>query len=208
MKNSTDKLMFALLTSIYGANPAINVQALLDVANATPQPTVAIEMLTGLYEQPEIKIGEQRWFKSYSGETVRLHTLTGFNPLESRGIDYSYLEQRELFFDNIEDATFFAQDGNSSERYDASTQKYRKMMSSKQTSETHLFKGEYIATKTDKTDLSSWLSYQLHVAQPEVASAQRCLHCNISLELGDTRTFCSSDCEEEFHATARLSEAV
>ena len=138
---NNDKLMLALLSNIYGDK----AQHLLAICNATPQPVVALEMLAGLYETPDL------------GASVRLHknhyrefvaTRTSFDALASDQVCFTGEVSKTVYFTSEADATKFSKNGGT---YSMKCQAER--------SDEFYFDAVYVEKVNGSCSVSDWLNY-------------------------------------------------
>lgn len=77
----TDKITRVALSSMYSAE---NVENLLMVINATPDPVIALEILLGIYEEPILPTT-----KASTLSTTGVLTLNSFDKMQDR-VTYTY----------------------------------------------------------------------------------------------------------------------
>ncbi|WP_216726060.1 hypothetical protein [Hymenobacter siberiensis] len=140
---NNDKLMLALLSNIFGADKAPSVLA---ICSATPQPTTALEMATGLYEQPDLGYIERKVKNHYEDFVAQ---RTSFDPLANEPVSYSGQRTKTLYFATEEKAAKYAEAGNN---YGTP--------SSKESNHDHSFEGSHTETVKGCCALSTWLAYE------------------------------------------------
>ena len=100
-----NKIMQKLLEVTY---PTINIQSLVEIVSATPNPEIATEMLCGLYVEPTINPQPKKGFRP--NETN--FTVLGYNKL-TQEITYSYhaIPSCEYWVKNGEEAPDYGEKG-------------------------------------------------------------------------------------------------
>ena len=77
-----NKIMQKLLEMTY---PTLNIQSLIEIVNATPNPEIATEMLCGLYVEPTINPQPKKGFRPNEAN----FTVLGYDKF-NRKVEYNY----------------------------------------------------------------------------------------------------------------------
>lgn len=148
--------MIALLNSIYGQTPGVSVEHLLMVANATPNPVAATELLTGLYQMPELDLDQKRQYKSHYADIVA--TIIGFDPVSANPVKIAGTQRKWYWFPNQEVA----------EKYAANGYTYNSGMTSTET-EVNTIQAFYDEPKTEDISIEAWLALPIVLPEPTPA---------------------------------------
>lgn len=80
-----------------------NASQLVDVCSATPNPTVAVEMLLGIYEKPDVE-NNPRWFKSSRSYYNDIYILVMIDELTDNVMLTKYSPcMKKVWYKNAED---------------------------------------------------------------------------------------------------------
>jgi len=83
-----NKIIEKLLTVTF---PTVEINSLLEIVSATPNPELATEILCGLYVAPVLP----EKVKENSGETPKVMTLKSYDKWRDR-VDYTYIREKTI----------------------------------------------------------------------------------------------------------------